>query len=127
MRAYGVARAHDEDKQVDRLPVERLEVEPLLDGGGHHAHAVHVVNLCVGDGKPATDTGGTALLAVPYGFENFVPVLELVRVAQGVNQFVQDSFLGRARGVDQDAVVDESFRKSHVSIPLLYSTNILAK
>jgi hypothetical protein len=81
----------------------------------------------VGDGKSATDTGGTALLAVPYGFENLVPVLELVRVAQGVNQFVQDSFLGRTRGVDQDAVVDESFRKSHVSIPLLYSTNILAK
>jgi hypothetical protein len=71
----------------------------------------------VGYGESAPDACGTALFAVPDGFKYLVPVLELVGIAQGIHEFVQDGFLGFARGIDQDTVVDESFRKTHVPIP----------
>ncbi len=113
VRTYGVTGAHDEDDQVDRLIVEGSEVQAVLDGGSHHAHAVHVVDLGVRNGEAATDTGGSALFAIPYGVENFGAMIQLVGTAESVYQFVQDCFLGRARRVDQDAIVYKPFGKTH--------------
>lgn len=114
MGANGIARAYDEDDQVYRFAVERGEVQTVFDGGGHHAHAVHVVDLGVGHGQAAADTGGAALFAIPDGVKNFVAVIQFVGTAERVHQLVQDSFLGGAGGVDQDAIVNKSFGKTHI-------------
>ena len=113
MRTHGVARAHDEDEQVYRFAVKGLEVQALFDGGGDHAHAVHVINLCVGHGKSATDTRGTALFARPDGFEDFIAVVKFVGAAKSIYQFVKNGFLSFAGRVNQDAIIYKSFRKSH--------------
>jgi hypothetical protein len=114
VRANGIARAHDEDEQINRFTVKGLEVEALFDGGGDHAHTVNVVNLGVGDSKTATDTRGTALFARPDGFEDFIAVVKFVGAAKSIYQFVKNGFLSFTGRVNQDAIIYKSFRKSHV-------------
>ena len=110
VRPHGVARAHDEDKQIYRFAVEGLEVKALFNGGGDHAHTVNVVDLCVRNGKTATNTRGTALFASPDGFENLVAVFQFVGAAKSIDQFVEDSFLSFAGRIDQNAIIYKSFR-----------------
>ena len=113
MRSYGIARAHDKDEQEYRLSIERLEIQAFFDGGCDHAHAVHVVDLCMRDGESTTDARGTALFARPDGFENFIAMVKFVGAAKSIHQFVENGFLGFAGRVYQDAIIYKSFRKTH--------------
>jgi hypothetical protein len=57
--------------------------------------------------------------AVPYGLEYFVAVFQFVGTAERVHQLVEDCLFGLAGRVDQDAVVNKSFGKSHIVKPLV--------
>ena len=121
MRSYGIAGAYDQDNQVHRFTVERGKIQPVLDGGGSHAHAVHAVNLGVGYGQSTTDTGGTALFASPYGIKDFIAVVQFVGTAKRIHEFVQDFFLGR------NAIVDKPFGKAHNDFLFEYLYRYLVK
>jgi hypothetical protein len=66
-RAFG--RQQQED-QIDRLTIERLEIDRSVKAGKQAKQTIELRQLAMRDRNAVSNPGGTELLALQQGFEN---------------------------------------------------------
>src|SRR5687767_7312518 len=96
-------RRDDQEDEVDRLLVDRLEVDALLLAPESHPELLNDEGATVRNRDPAADAGGPEVLAplqhlVQHAFRLLVQL-------QKADQFLEDIVLRRARQVQLDGVL----------------------
>ena len=70
MVGAGTLRGEQQENQIDRLAVERLEIDRALQPREQAEHVGELGELAVRDGDAVADSGGTELFTLQQDFED---------------------------------------------------------
>src|SRR5690606_17408117 len=88
MIGAGTFRREQQKDQVDRLAIERFEIDRLLKPRKETDETIELGELAVRDGNATADAGRAEPLAMPQGFENF-PLAAAALGSRTRRQFLQ--------------------------------------
>src|SRR4029079_11582387 len=109
---YLERRRDDEEEEVYRFLIDRLEVDAVRLAAERDAEPVHDERAAVGDRDAAADAGGTEILAPLQHLEQHS--IRLLVQLQQRNQLFQDVVFRRTLEIELNRVLAEEFSQFHL-------------